>query len=115
MDAKMMLLADKFGDAPLTGRSVGAWLDALADEVLRAFQISQARIAALGARVKELESNGIKYCGTYQRAAGYKRGDRGGRIRSSPLRGRPNNRRLGSYPRCDRALSGSLRAFLTPF
>src|SRR5262245_52224532 len=35
----------------------------------------QAEIKELKARIAELELTGIKFCGTYQRAAQYKRGD----------------------------------------
>lgn len=46
------------------GRFVGAQVKPLQEE-----------IAALKERIAELEMTGIKFCGTYQRACEYKRGD----------------------------------------
>ena len=44
-------------------------------EIRKTVEPLQDEIAALKTRVAELEENGIRYCGIYQRALPYRRGD----------------------------------------
>jgi hypothetical protein len=47
----------------------------LADIILEQQKPLRDEIAKLKTRVAELESGGIRYCGVYQRAQNYRRGD----------------------------------------
>ncbi len=59
---------------PVTWRNVARVVEAVFGSVSQALQQRDDKIKALETRLAEVEKGGVKYVGTWQRAADYKRG-----------------------------------------